>query len=1200
MNNLYGLGLIISVYNALKAIGQQWAALFCSGLIIFLSCSDIYADPSQTPLSLTTSGQPNLLVILDNSNSMDEDTSGGAAGSNCPTSKSEIARSVIKNMITSYTDVINMGLMTYQQLSTLSPSYIHDSEYDVSYNPANYPQPTNPLTIYPRYSLQKNYRIPNPISNPTGLGTDFIYYNYRSPFYSSSPQGYGFCYSPTADATPIASYPNGFNRGENGTTIKWVNYRCFNNKTGNSDTLPYLPISWPIPLPFPPKTLCNVQPLEVNEGYDSCTFQDSFQPTDSDTAAGITNFGKQLAWSFVGSAYYSSSSPGLGYLQTPINSLTPAQGKTITELLACNVPQPPKYTPATCAPNTPSTCDILKGIKNAGNTPIQGTLQTADKYFAGTLSSSNALPGYTVSSNTLPTSCDNNSVVLVTDGLPDTNKSGVIVTPATAITDAITAAENLKANVVNGPKGVKTYVVGFGSAAQAGPLDAIAAAGGTNVSYSASNQSTLANVLNSILQSILSISNSAASVAANFPDLNADSLIYQVTYNAKDWSGELIANEVDSMGKLKPKWDASSKLTSNSRSIYSFNPSAAAGSGGMDFLWGNLTSTQQTYLDTLLGSNDGMGSDRVAWLSGDQSKEQAKGGVFRNRTHIISTNPPKKITNLLGDIVDSAPVYVGRKDYGYGSLSGSEGSSYNSFLNSSAYINRTAMLYAGANDGMLHGFNASSTGGQEVFAYIPNALYPKLSQLTTPNYVHQFYVNGMSGVGDFYDPSTSTWHTLLAGATGAGGKALFALDVTDPSNFSASNVLWEFSNTVQPAPAACGTWAPNTNYDENDLGYTLGQPLVVRLQNGQWVVLAANGYNSNNGHAVLFIIDAKSGCLIQKIDTVSADTSGLATVNGLSSLLAIDTNANIDLSVDTVYAGDLHGNFWKFDLSGGAGSYPTPTTPFFVACTTPGSCTAANRQAITAKPAVGPAGGVGTDQNNVGWMVYFGTGQYFAPGDNIVGANPQVQSFYGLWDQGTSITDRSLLKTQTIVFEGCKLTKLPKTCTGQSTDSIAVVSKDQVCYATSSAGCTASLLNKGWALDLIYDKKAQGERVLSAPLVTNGLVVFATLIPSAKQCEAGGDSNLFEVGALSGGQPSFAPFDINGDGVANSQDQVLINGVAQYVSGINPAIGIFSTPTIIEATTVNYKYLSGSKGVIETVFDAPNSNMPNRSWRQLK
>ena len=1169
MYELNGLDIKVSVYKVLKTIRQHAGAEFCGCLLLLLFSGCIFADPSQIPLSLTTAGQPNLLVILDNSNSMDEDPNGVAAGSNCPTSKSEIARSVIKNMINSYTEAINMGLMTYQ-LSGVSSAYIHDSEYDVSYNSANY----DPSTIYPRYSSKKSYRIPNPTST-----NDFIYYNYRSPMYDKTNDGNAFCYSPTGNAAASTYYPNGFNQGENGSQAHpWDIYRCFNKKTGNSDDITNL---WPNTNNGPS---CTVTSLEHNQGgYDSCLYQWDWIPTDSDNAAGITDFGKQQTWRFVGSAYLSRTSPGLGYLQTPIAPLNKVQGNIISSLLACNVP---KTTPASCTQNAACT---NAGIQNAGNTPTQGTLQTASHYFAGTLT--DAAQGYTATSYPLPVSCGKNYVILVTDGLPDTNSKGVIVDPTTALADAVTAAAALSAS------GVKTYVVGFGSETQADPLNLIATAGGTGASYSAGDYSTLVSVIDSILQDILSISNSAASVAANGTQLNTGTLLYQAKYNAKDWSGQLLAYKVDTStgAVITPElWDASALLSSKSRHIYSYSPSL----GGVSF-GSKLTASQQTYLDTLSGFNDGKGLGRVAWLSGDQSQEQAHGGSFRNRT------------NLLGDIVNSSPVYVGSQNYGYGSLPGAEGSSYNTYLNSSAYNNRTPMLYVGANDGMLHGFDASSnsTGGQEVFAYIPNALYPKLSQLTSPTYGHQYYVDGLSGVGDYYyESSTSpSWHTLLAGVTGAGGKAVFALDVTNPSNFSASNVLWEFSNTVQPVATDCSAWAPNINYDVNDLGYTLGQPSVVRLQDGHWVVLVANGYNSVSGHAVLFILDAKSGCLIQKIDTVSADKSGLGATNGLSSPVAVDTD--YDHSADTIYAGDLHGNLWKFDVSGSAGSYPIPTSPFFVACTTSGSCADANRLAITAKPTVAPAGVIGTDQNGLGWMVYVGTGQYFAPGDNVVGSNPQVQSFYGLWDwkQASIITDRAQLQAQTITYEGLGTLACTKTNTCPTgtpittTDSIAVVSTNAVCYAASSVGCTASSpLKRGWVFNLFY-ATAQGERVVSAPLVTRGLVVFASLIPSADPCKAGGTSNFFELGALSGSQSGMAAFDINGDGVVNSLDQVLVNGQPQFVSGINLGIGIINTPTIIAATTVDYKYVSGSTAVMATVTDAGGGlGATSRSWRQLK
>jgi len=1174
MYKLNGLDSTINVYKTLKLIRQQMKIKLCCLCVLMFSAA-VFADPSQIPLSLTTAGKPNVLVILDNSNSMDEDPDGVAVGSNCKISKSEIARYVIKGITNkpSYIGNINMGLMTYQ-LSATVDRFIYDSQYDVSYNPANY----TPSVINLRASQNKSYSLPNPMS-----ANDFIYYNYRSPFYLSSNTGNTFCYSTTANAAASLAYPDGFNNGEIPGAGPWDRYRCFNNKAGKSDTLPL----WG-------GLLSSATNSELSQGYQVLSKIYDFSPSDSDIAAGILDFGNQLSLRFIGSAYRTSTTPGAGYLQTPIAELNTAQSTAMGSLLACNVPT---TTPAACAQY--SACSSA-GIKNAGNTPTQGTLQTASQYFSGTLNAGNAFPGYTASSYSLPESCGKNYVILVTDGMPDIDTSGHIVVDPVGVapgTTAINAAATAAANLLASSSKVKTYVVGFGKEAQKGPLDLIATAGGTGVSYSAQNINELDSVINSILHDILSISNSASSVAANSTQLNTGTLLYQAKYNATDWSGQLLAYSVDtSTGALitPALWEASALLSGYNRHIYSYNPS----SGGIPFLWANLSTTQQTYLGSY---------DELAWLSGDQSKEQvkAKGSGFRKRT------------NLLGDIVNSDPVYVGSKDYGYAILPGAEGSSYHAFLNSSAYINRTAMLYVGANDGMLHGFNASSTAGQEVFAYIPNALYPNLSELTTPNYVHQFYVDGISGVGDFYDGST--WHTLLAGATGAGGKALFALDVTNPNNFSASNVLWEFTNITPPVVSDCSAWGPtSTNYDVNDLGYTLGQPSVVRLQDGHWVVLAANGYNSVNGYAVLFILDANSGCVIQKIDTSSADTSGLTTVNGLSSPVAVDTN--YDRSADTIYAGDLHGNLWKFDVSGIAGSYPTPTAPFFVACTSSGSCPAANRQAITAKPAVGSAGGVGADQNGVGWMVYFGTGQYFSPGDNLVGTNPQVQSFYGLWDQGTSITDRGLLQAQTMTSQGvltlactannsCQKVGSSITPTTTTPNSVTVVSKNPVCYAASSMGCTAnSSFKSGWVFDLNYPI-VQGERVVSAPILTRGFLVFATLIPSADQCTAGGTSNLFELGALNGGQSGMAAFDINADGVVNSQDQVLVNGAAQFVSGINLNIGIINTPTIITSTTVDYKYVSGSTGAMAYVPEVGGSgggttsngvNTAGQSWRQLK
>ncbi|MBS3963382.1 MAG: hypothetical protein KGZ80_02600 [Methylomonas sp.] len=708
----------------------------------------------------------------------------------------------------------------------------------------------------------------------------------------------------------------------------------------------------------------------------------------------------------------------------------------------------------------------------------------------------------------------------------------------------------------------------------------------------------LVQALNRAFVDIDKRTSSASAVAANSTRLDAGTQVYQARFNSSDWSGQLLAFTVNvATGELTGNWDAETRLPAHTaRRIFTYRPQAAARSRGVEFLWNNLSKdsdvpaptpqSQQHYLNRLSGVNDGRGADRVNWLRGDASLEQRNpGGIFRNRSL------------KLGDIINSDPMFIGNTDYGYGSLAGAEGSSYTTFRSSAAYTARRNMIYVGANDGMLHGFDASigNDGGREILAYIPDALMPELSQLTSPNYSHRYYVDGPIGAGDAYDRTTTQWHTLLAGTLGAGGKALFMLDVSTPDTFGTTHPLWEY-----------------TSANDNDLGNTFAQPAIVRLENGQWVAIVGNGYESDNGRAVLYVFDAFTGAVLRKIDT-GAGTVALK--NGLSSPLAVDTDN--DRSIDTVYAGDLYGNLWKFDVSGAnvsdwgiAGG-----APFFVACARPGpgtACAQSDRQPITSKPNVGNPGGVGTDQNGVGRMIYFGTGKYIHVSDNIVGTSPQVQTFYGLWDRGAPITDRAQLQDQRITFEGVAPTA--SNTSTMTTHPIRVVSNETVCYATTTPGCPAgSSLRSGWSMNLLPPSGiAEGERVVSHPLVRRGLVIFATLIPSADPCNFGGSSRLMELDALTGGFSALPPFDTNGTGTVNADDRVVINGQTVVASGIDLGIGIFKTPAVVESTSVDYKYLSGSAGDVGRVTDAGGGGTTTtpapptvplgtrRSWLQLR
>ncbi len=214
---------------------------------------------------------------------------------------------------------------------------------------------------------------------------------------------------------------------------------------------------------------------------------------------------------------------------------------------------------------------------------------------------------------------------------------------------------------------------------------------------------------------------------------------------------------------------------------------------------------------------------------------------------------------LLGDIVHSSPYYV--KD--------------------------TNTVYVGGNDGMLHAFSAST--GVELFGYIPGLVFNKVANLSSPSYTHTFFVDGDIAVSSL--AQTPGKNTLVA-STGRGAKGLFALDVTTPASFAASGVKWEYDGAT-----------------DNDFGYVLGRPQIATLENySDPVVVVGNGHNSANGHAVLYIFNLETGAIIKKIDTKIGGDNGMST----PALWDSDGNGKIN----AVYAGDLKGNVWRFDVSG--------------------------------------------------------------------------------------------------------------------------------------------------------------------------------------------------------------------------------------------------------------------------------------------
>jgi type IV pilus assembly protein PilY1 len=678
--------------------------------------------------------------------------------------------------------------------------------------------------------------------------------------------------------------------------------------------------------------------------------------------------------------------------------------------------------------------------------------------------------------------------------------------------------------------------------------------------FKVNDPAKLKQSLNSVFVDVLERGSSAAAIATNSTRLDTETLIFQAKFNSADWSGQIIAYQVNPDGTIGDvAWDTNETIpfpiSPSSRDIYTWNESLASGAGdGTTFTWGNLSTVQQTALG---GGDATLGQNRLDWLRGSRSMETSvAGGIFRRRNY------------LMGDIVNSDPAFVGATNFGYDALPvGTAGQdTYTAFKSST--VSRTKALYVGANDGMLHAINAQT--GEELFAYVPRGIYGNLAGLTSPSYSHRYFVDGAPNFGDVY--FDSAWHTVLIGTTGAGGASVFALDVTDPDDFDAGKVLWEVNSTT-PGFA--------------NLGLTVGYATVGRLKSGDWVAIFGNGYVSAGGKASLFIVNVQTGALIKEIPVCNSWGSGSTcndTDNGLSTpALLVDSQRNIIAA----YAGDLKGNLWEFNLDG------TYSSDYVVGNQTSGNAAPlfASGRPITSAVEIGihPSGG---------YMIYFGTGKYFETGDNVVGTNPPVEYFYGIRDEGSNQkVATSNLVQQTIIAE--------QTVTVTNNKGTATTADDvQVSY--NLRGVSANPVNwsntvKGWRLRLTTPANvAIGERVVSAPRLRLGRVIFPTLIPSSEACDSGGTSWLMEIDALTGGRLGEAVFDLDGNLLFNSGDYMAYGSSSIPPSGMQSSEGIIKTPAITSAGEVEYKFAGGSRGGIQTVIEKGDARAGRQSWRQLR
>lgn len=671
--------------------------------------------------------------------------------------------------------------------------------------------------------------------------------------------------------------------------------------------------------------------------------------------------------------------------------------------------------------------------------------------------------------------------------------------------------------------------------------------------FSAADPATFANALSNALTSIIARTGSASAVAANSNSLITNGRIYQAKFNSGDWTGQLLSIPINTAGTLgATEWNAGAvSLAPGTISPASRVIITKSGSNGVPFEYANLTTTQKALLDkNIAGTVDNCGLERVAYIRGNATNE-GTGGTFNcASTNAINTLRSRS-TSKLGDIVNSGPFYVGRPNAGHSNV---DHSGYAAFR--TTFKDRMPVVYVGSNDGMLHGFNACISGvtpsctaadeGKEIIAYVPDTVYANLNRLSDKDYNdnHRYFVDSSPVVADAITGTTPSWKSVLIGSLNGGGKGYYALDVTDPANFSAANsaniFLWEF-----------------TDSDDIDMGYSYNLPpinsltgqasQIVKMENNQWAVVVGNGYNSIGGKAVLYVLFITGG--EDGAWTIGSDyiklVADAGTGNGLSTPMPFDTDGNG--LIDTIYAGDIKGNLWKFDVTSTSSAnwdIALSGSPLFVSGTS---------KPITSPPVVSlhPDGGQ---------LVLFGTGKYLETGDTT---NTNTQSMYGVWDQ--NLTGSVTLS-----------------------DLVAQVVTDATVRTATQNSVPYSATIKGWYFNL----PVSGERLTGVPALEDGLFTFTTIVPSTSPCDFGGRGFVSTVDFLTGAMLSIPAFDINRNGVIAPDDGpsagveigFAVGGVTRIRGDINDVL-ISSTA---DGSLVKTPATKGSKGLRGRI-----------SWREL-
>ena len=720
-------------------------------------------------------------------------------------------------------------------------------------------------------------------------------------------------------------------------------------------------------------------------------------------------------------------------------------------------------------------------------------------------------------------------------------------------------------------------------------------------------------------------SSSAGVTGQKTGEVKQGTQVLSAYYKPSNWTGTVLARNivVDTITGIpaassKANWDAGCGLTggscvaTNLSNVVAQAPTARQiltwnGSTGVPFQYDTITALQKA---ALTAGDKVANSNRLSYLRGDRTNEvnSSGDGLFRARDSVMA------------DVVNSSAVPVGAPSFDFPDLwvdrtnanatlaeNEKAAQAYSAFV--SANVGRLNVAYVGANDGLLHGFRMGSTNssgvtvdnaatpndGKEVLAYMPSPIVDSIHNATTgldyasPQYGHAFSVDATPEVGDvFYK---GNWHTWLVGGLGAGGKGVYALDVTDPSRFSEANAASLVMGEWTPTSIIC---ANLSNCGEN-MGNTYGTPQIRRFHNGMWGFVFGNGHSSKAGTAGIYVVTIDPATRATKAYFLNTSVGSAAKPNGIAFAGVLDADG--DHIGDFAYGGDLLGNVWRFDLTS-----PDPSnwkvsnygknspTPLFSTPSGQPITTAVTMPIVLSTRSSGRA------------IISFGTGRVtpltLNSPDSFSGGQ---HTMYGVWDWDMAAWNKLTSGRQLFSMTGPKkieATELQtQTITGPTADpnggakSLYTATTNAVCWAD-LAKCTGTLAKWGWSTALVGTQ----EQVIASPKLDSGLLTFNTVTPA-------GNSLLSCSSSINSGTTYSLLPDTGGAGVqsfyANSTG-IFATLKASFVVGVTT--GGTGSPAFVTVNKKRYVVTQDASGnVIFTAVSPPSGKLGQRvTWQQLR